>query len=210
MMLEALLGSKSRARLLAALFASADAPLHVRELARLCGGSISSVQRDVERLEAIGLVVSILDESGRRQVSLVPDHPFAKPLAGLVATDYRAQYRARAASIPKMEPRVAEALGEYVDAIVTGFDPIRIVLFGSRARGTAEPDSDLDLLVVLDKLEDDHRAAVEIRTALGRRSIPVDVIPTDPKRIRNARKLMASVVREAVEDGVTLYERAAS
>jgi predicted nucleotidyltransferase len=36
-----------------------------------------------------------------------------------------------------------------VERIVAKFHPLRIVLFGSRARGTDTPDSDIDLLVVL-------------------------------------------------------------
>ncbi|MEK9163875.1 MAG: nucleotidyltransferase domain-containing protein, partial [Chloroflexota bacterium] len=36
-----------------------------------------------------------------------------------------------------------------VKRIVTQFDPVRIILFGSRARGAARPDSDVDLLVIL-------------------------------------------------------------
>lgn len=208
-MLEELLGSKSRARLVSLLVVTDGAPLHMRELARLSGGSISSVQRDVERLEAMGLLTSVVDVKGRRQVSLVPEHPFAKPLAGLVAADPRAQYGARAASIPAMERSIKETLGECVDAIVTGFDPVQIVLFGSYAQGMQRADSDLDLLVVLDEVGDDHQAAVDLRVALGRRPFPIDVIPTDPKRITESMKLVASVVRQAVEGGVTLYERPA-
>ena len=37
-----------------------------------------------------------------------------------------------------------------LEAVVAHFDPIRVILFGSRARGEEGPDSDIDLLVVLD------------------------------------------------------------
>ena len=37
-----------------------------------------------------------------------------------------------------------------LDAIVRRFDPVEVILFGSRARGDDGPDSDWDLLVVLD------------------------------------------------------------
>src|ERR1700752_3466607 len=37
-----------------------------------------------------------------------------------------------------------------LEGILRTYAPRRIVLFGSAARGTAGPDSDLDLLVVLD------------------------------------------------------------
>src|SRR6266545_4127425 len=44
-------------------------------------------------------------------------------------------------------PGAATAL---VNQIVERFQPARIILFGSHARGTADPDSDVDLLVVMD------------------------------------------------------------
>jgi DNA-binding transcriptional ArsR family regulator len=207
-MLDELLGSKSRARIIAALMLAPEGCLHLRALVRAGGGSVSSAQREVERLEGMGLVEVATDERGRKQVTLVADHPFVTPLGGLVAADPRAQYEARVASVPNMDPEVAEVLGDWVDAIVTNFDPIQIVLFGSRARGTADLDSDVDLLVVLPEVENDHRVAVDILGAIGRRTRAVDVIPTDPQRIEAAKTMMASVVRNAVEEGVLVYDSA--
>ena len=39
---------------------------------------------------------------------------------------------------------------ELLDAVVTFFRPLRVILFGSAARGDAGPDSDIDLLVLVD------------------------------------------------------------
>ncbi|MFA5843868.1 MAG: nucleotidyltransferase domain-containing protein [Coriobacteriia bacterium] len=208
-MLSELLGSKTRARMIAALVVAPEQRLHLRALVRAAGGGIASVQREVERLEDLGLVTSERDARGRRQISLVADHPFAGPVAGLVAAEPSAQYGARIAQIEGLRPEVAEALGGWVDAIVTGFDPIRIVLFGSQANGTADEGSDVDLLVVLPKFKDRGRTMVDIKTAVGRRTIGLDVIPTDPEDIEAQRTASASVVRDAVEEGVTLYERSA-
>jgi len=41
-----------------------------------------------------------------------------------------------------------EVLADMVQAIVREVDPERIYLFGSRARGDAREDSDIDLLIV--------------------------------------------------------------
>lgn len=208
-MLSELLGSKTRARMVAALVVAPGQRLHLRALVRAAGGGIASVQRELERLEDMGLVTSERDARGRRQISLVADHPFAGPVADLVAAEPAAQYGARIAQIEGLSPEVAEALGGWVDAIVTSFDPIRIVLFGSQANGTADEGSDVDLLVVLPKVEHVNRAAVDIAVALGPRRIGVDVIPTDPERIEVAKTRMASVVRTALEEGRTVYERSA-
>jgi len=48
-------------------------------------------------------------------------------------------------------------LPEVVDRIARRFHPVRIILFGSWARGTAREDSDIDLLVVLPRLNTSER-----------------------------------------------------
>jgi predicted nucleotidyltransferase len=204
-----LLGSKSRAAIVARLVVAPDHQSHLRELVRAAGGSVSSVQREVERLVDMGLVRTWLDESGRRQVALVTEHPFADPLSGLVAADARAQYGARSLAIPNLDPRIAQVLEGWVDAIVTSFHPLEIVLFGSQARGNADSGSDVDLLVVLPQVDDGRRMATAIMGAIGPRTVGVDVIAVDSAHRRIEMTRMASVVRDATEEGTVLYERSA-
>ena len=208
-MLATLLGSKSRAAILARLVVAPGHRSHLRELVRAAGGSVSSVQREVGRLVDMGLVRTWLDEGGRRQVELVAEHPFAEALSGLIAADPRAQYGARSSVIPNLDPQVGEMLGGMVDAIVTSFDPIEIVLFGSQARGLADADSDIDLLVVMPIPSDDRETSVALRSVIGVVGRGVDVIATDAAGIELARTRLASVVRDALDEGVTVYERSA-
>lgn len=208
-MLAELLGSRPRARIIGALLVAPERRMHLRALVRAAGGSVASVQRELERLEDMGLVTSAIDERGRRQVTLAEDHPFTEPLEGMLAADPRAQYGARSAGIPHLDPEVGGALEDSVQAIVAGFDPIRIVLFGSRANGTAKWDSDIDLLVVLPEVRDPVEDAVAIRSALGAVGRGVDVVPTDRKGIERAKTRRISVIRDALETGVTLYDRPA-
>lgn len=206
-MLAELLGSKPRARIIAALLVAPERRMHLRALVRAAGGGVASVQREVERLEDMGLVTSAIDESGKRQITLAEDHPFTAPLEGMLAADPRAQYEARSATIPHLDSEVGLALGDAVKAIVAGFDPIKIVLFGSQASGTAQWDSDIDLLVVLPEVKDPVADAVAVRSALGAVGRGVDVVPTDPRGIERARTRRISAIRDALETGVTLYDR---
>jgi hypothetical protein len=56
-----------------------------------------------------------------------------------------------------------------VDTLVAEFDPVSIILFGSLATESDGPDSDIDLLVVLDDapMADRRRTMVEMRRARG-------------------------------------------
>jgi predicted nucleotidyltransferase len=52
---------------------------------------------------------------------------------------------------------------ELLNAVVAYFRPLRVILFGSAARGDAGPDSDIDLLVLLD----DDAPAEKLTLAAG-------------------------------------------
>jgi len=94
-----------------------------------------------------------------------------------------------------------------VGRIVEQFHPRRVVLFSSRARGTATADSDVDLLIVLDRVADKRRAAIEIRRALSDLSVCKDIIVTTPDEIARRSDLPGSVLRPALREGKVVYER---
>ncbi len=100
-------------------------------------------------------------------------------------------------------------LPEVVDRIVRAFQPLRIILFGSVARGEASPDSDVDLLVVVPEVWHRREQQVAIRRVLADLPISKDVIVVTPEEVEQSRWRVDSVVWPAVQDGKTLYERAA-
>lgn len=90
--------------------------------------------------------------------------------------------------------------------IVSEFDPQRVVLFGSFARGTARPDSDVDLLVVLPFEGRPFHKSLEI---LNRVDPPfaVDLIARRPEDVDRRYREGDPLIRDALDHGKVLYER---
>ncbi|MGD9616693.1 MAG: nucleotidyltransferase family protein [Alphaproteobacteria bacterium] len=98
---------------------------------------------------------------------------------------------------------------ELLDPVVAYFNPRRIILFGSTARGEASADSDIDLLVILD---DDTpperltlRAGWEARQSYNQG--PADVIPCREATFETKRQIAGTLPYEAACEGIVVYER---
>jgi hypothetical protein len=97
---------------------------------------------------------------------------------------------------------------ELLDPVVSYFRPLRVVLFGSRARGEAGPDSDIDLLVIVD----DDTPAEKVTIMAGfeaRRSYhgAADVIPVREAAFRRKSRIAGTLPRAATLEGIVVYER---
>ena len=97
-------------------------------------------------------------------------------------------------------------LNEVIDRITRKFNPVRIILFGSWARGQATKDSDLDLLVVLPKVEHKRKTAVEILRVLNGLPISKDVVVTTPEEIKVRGQVVGDILRPALMEGKVIYE----
>ena len=94
-----------------------------------------------------------------------------------------------------------------VDRIVGRFDPSRVVLFGSYARGTAIESSDVDLLVVMGNGTDKRRTAVEIRRSLGDLPVSKDIVVATPDEVTSRGNVVGTVLHAALREGRVVYER---
>ena len=101
------------------------------------------------------------------------------------------------------------ALREIVDRIVKGFSPLKIILFGSRARGTADDDSDVDLLVVTDLPGSRRQQAVAIDLALADIRVAKDVLVVGAEDLERERGVVGTIVYPACREGIVVYDRAA-
>lgn len=101
-----------------------------------------------------------------------------------------------------------EALPSVVDEVVAACDPVEVILFGSVARGEDGPDSDLDLLVVLDSVEQLQRRRMmrHIRSAI-RTFVPIDLLVVDKHELESQRTDVGSAAYWPLLEGRVVYRR---
>lgn len=102
-----------------------------------------------------------------------------------------------------------EDIRRVTDAVVKQFDPAKVILFGSRAYGTARPDSDVDLLVLLPFEGSPLGVMAAMLTSAYRVMQTPFAIEFHPRRPLEPGQSPDAVMRDAMERGVVLYEKAA-
>lgn len=128
-MLSEFLTSETRAEVLKALFSSKDKELYFRELKRACSASISSIQREVDRLCELELVLKRKD-GNRLYFRANTEHPIYPELVSIVE---------------KTVGVLAELKRRLVDPKIE-----LAFIFGSFAKNEEGANSDIDLCVVGD------------------------------------------------------------
>lgn len=91
------------------------------------------------------------------------------------------------------------------------YAPLGIVLFGSRAEGRARPDSDIDLLIIMDLPAPKHPIdrIREVQRLLydARCGIPVDVIVSTPQEFERRLAIGDHFYQDIVRSGVPVYPK---
>ncbi|MBN1671410.1 MAG: nucleotidyltransferase domain-containing protein [Kiritimatiellae bacterium] len=101
-------------------------------------------------------------------------------------------------------------LNEAVRRLVEGFHPEMIILFGSRARGSADRYSDFDLMVICSEA-DRGRTELQLRMDRALRGLRLarDIVVLSPKEFKREREIPGTIARPAWLEGKILYEQAA-
>ncbi|MFH1821106.1 MAG: nucleotidyltransferase domain-containing protein [Methanobacteriota archaeon] len=127
-MLELLMGSRTRVKILAMFLLSPGKKFYVRELARKTGSNTNSVRRELNRLESIGLLRS--ETSGNLKYYAADEK---MPIYG----ELRSMFLK------------TEGLGEAIKENLKKLGKVKLAfIYGSFAKGEAQLKSDIDLMIV--------------------------------------------------------------
>ena len=100
---------------------------------------------------------------------------------------------------------------EIIRRLVDEFQPEKIYLFGSHAWGKPDAESDMDLLVIIEKSrEKPIQRAVRAQRSLRGMKIPVDVLVKTRKEFERYTSVKASLEAQIAREGKLLYGRKAS
>jgi predicted nucleotidyltransferase len=104
-------------------------------------------------------------------------------------------------------PVTDNLLADMVQRIRAVGDPIKIVLFGSRARGSARPDSDIDILIVEESDLPRYKRAPRYLRALVGLFPSKDIVVWTPNEIEEWDRVPNAFITTALREGKVLYER---
>lgn len=97
------------------------------------------------------------------------------------------------------------AVTQLVERIVGLIDPLRVVVFGSVARGDAREDSDVDLLVVMPEGTHRRRTAQELYRRIRGLPLSFDILVATPSDLERHKDNIGLVYRTILNEGIELY-----
>lgn len=102
-------------------------------------------------------------------------------------------------------PVTDQLLQDVVGRILAVGRPRKIILFGSHARGTARPDSDLDLLIIEESDQPRYRRSARYYHVLAGVFPAKDILVYTPAEVAEWTDVPNAFVTTALREGKVLY-----
>jgi len=101
-----------------------------------------------------------------------------------------------------------EMLEKAIDLLATTATPRRIILFGSEARGDADPASDFNFVVILRQFKNRRAEIVRLLEALEPHAIPADIFVASEEFFEAWSDIPGSLLYEDKKEGKIVYDAA--
>ena len=98
-----------------------------------------------------------------------------------------------------------EAIEQLVRHIIELVHPLRIILFGSAARGEMESDSDIDVLVVMPEGVHRRRTAQLLYRQIRGLGVPFDILVATPDDIERHKDNIGLIYQSILREGREVY-----
>ncbi len=95
---------------------------------------------------------------------------------------------------------------QIVKGVQAVIDPIQIILFGSRARGDATPDSDFDLLIIAPSKQARWQRTRPVYQSLAGLGVSKDIVWWTPEEIAQWQNVKSHFITTILREGKVLYE----
>ena len=99
----------------------------------------------------------------------------------------------------------SKIIDELVQRIVEEVHPLRIILFGSAARGGMGPNSDIDLLVVMPEGVHRRRIAQLLYQKITRLGAPFEILVATPNDLQRHKDKIGLIYRTILQEGREVY-----
>jgi uncharacterized protein len=108
--------------------------------------------------------------------------------------------------------RERSPIQKIVQTIVKTVQPERVLLFGSRSKGTSHAGSDYDFMVVVKEIQNERELSRRIYRALldQRLGVAVDILVVDADKLEHHADQPGFVYHQALTEGKVYYERSAA
>jgi predicted nucleotidyltransferase len=94
-----------------------------------------------------------------------------------------------------------------VSRIVEAVHPLRIILFGSRARGDAKPNSDVDLLIVMPDGTHRRQTTQRLYREIQDAGVAIDMLVATPSDLHKHKSTPGYVYKAILQEGRDVYPR---
>jgi len=102
-------------------------------------------------------------------------------------------------------PENLHVIQDLTQRIVAEVQPLRIIVFGSAAKGEMHADSDIDLLVVMPEGTHRRRTAQMLYRRIRKVGIPFDILVATPADLEKHKENIGLIYRQILAEGKEVY-----